>query len=377
LPVAEGPEFVRLFADFTTALRAAGLTVGTGDTMTLCAAAGYLDPSDLLDLYWSGRTTLVKRRDDLGTYDRVFREFFLGERADLPEPLKLRKQRDAQGDAAIAIPQTEPGPDVGDEDATLGLTAASVAVLRDKSFAACTPDELAALRRIMARIRLAPPRRRSRRTVRGRTGRTPDLRRTIRTAMRVQGDPARLHWRRRKQRPRPLVLVLDVSGSMADHSRALLQFAYSARRAAGRVEVFCFGTRLTRITPELTRRRPDDALERAARAVRDWDGGTRIGDSLQTLVRAWARRGTCRGAIVVICSDGLDCGDPAILNAALTRLKLLCHSLVWLNPLLGTNPDLRGAPVAMMVAAPHIDLMLSGHDLRSMEDFARLLPQLG
>lgn len=374
--MADGPEFVALFADFGAALRVAGLTVGTGDTLTLCAAAGCLDPSALVDLYWAGRTTLVKRRDDLATYDRVFREFFLGERADLPEPLQLRKQHDAGSDAAVEIPQTEPGPDTGADEATLGLTAASVAVMRDKSFAACTPEELAALRRIMARIRLTPPRRRTRRTVRGHKGGAPDLRRTVRESLRQHGDPSRLYWRRRKLRQRPLVLVLDVSGSMADYSRALLQFAHTARRAAGQVEVFCFGTRLTRITPQLTRRRPDAALEQAARAVRDWDGGTRIGDSLHTLVRDWAvRRGVGRGGIVVICSDGLDCGDPLVLDKALTKLRLLSHRIVWLNPLLAESGD-AGASVGMMIARPHVDVLLSGHDLRSMEDFARLLPQL-
>jgi hypothetical protein len=374
--VAEGPEFVRLLADFGAALRTAGLSVGTGDTLALCAAVGCLDPSDLLDVYWAGHTALVKRRDDLATYDRVFREFFLGERADRSEVLRLRKQHDAGADAAVQIPETQPGSDVGADEATLGLTAASIAVIRDKSFAACTPEELAALRRIMARIKLTPPRRRTRRTARGHKGGAPDLRRTVRESLRQHGDPARLYWRRRKLRQRPLVLVLDVSGSMADHSRALLQFAHTARRAAGRVEVFCFATRLTRITPQLTRRRPDDALEHAARAVRDWDGGTRIGDSLHVLVRDWAaRRGIGRGGIVVICSDGLDCGDPLVLDKALAKLRLLSHRIVWLNPLLAESAD-GASSVAMMVAQPHVDVVLSGHDLRSMEDFARLLPQL-
>ena len=126
----------------------------------------------------------------------------------------------------------------------------------------------------------------------------------------MHGEPAELFWRRRRVRLRPLILILDVSGSMADYSRHLLQFAYSAKRAAARVEVFCFGTRLTRITRALDHRRPDDALERAARTVFDWEGGTRIGASLDAFVREWGRRGLCRGGIVVICSDGLDRGDP-------------------------------------------------------------------
>ena len=175
---------------------------------------------------------------------------------------------------------------------------------------------------------------------------------------------------------RPLVLILDVSGSMADYSRSLLQFAYSTKRAAARVEVFCFGTRLTRVTRALERRRADDAMEQAARAVFDWEGGTRIGDALDTFVRRWGSRGLCRGAIVVICSDGLDRGYPAVLATAMERLSRLSHRIVWLNPHKGADADFRPSTLGMMVAAPHVDVLLSGHDLRSLEEFATLLPSL-
>src|SRR5262249_26768448 len=157
----------------------------------------------------------------------------------------------------------------------------------------------------------------SRRTAPGREGRRPDLRRTIRETMRAHGEPATLFWRRRRLRLRALILILDVSGSMADYSRNLLQFAYSTTTEAQSVEVSCFGTRLTRITKELRHRRPDEALDRAARAVFDWDGGTRIGASLESFVRDWGHRGLCRGGIVVICSDGLDRGDPSVLATAM------------------------------------------------------------
>ena len=163
------------------------------------------------------------------------------------------------------------------------------------------------------------------------------MRRTVRETMRTHGEPAELFWRRRRLRLRPLILILDVSGSMADYSRSLLQFAYSTRRATARVEVFCFGTRLTRITRALERRRADDALEQAAKAVFDWEGGTRIGDSLDTFVRDWGRRGMCRGGIVVICSDGLDRGDPAVLAERDGAAVRLCHRVVWMNPHKGNN----------------------------------------
>jgi len=202
------------------------------------------------------------------------------------------------------------------------------------------------------------------------------MRRMVRESMRMHGEPAELFWRRRKVHMRPLILILDVSGSMADYSRNLLQFAYSAQRAASKVEVFCFGTRLTRITRALDHRRLDHALELAAETVFDWDGGTRIGDSLDAFVRDWGRRGLCRGGVVVICSDGLDRGDPDVLSTAMQRLSRLSHRVIWMNPHKGDNLDFRPSTVGMMVAAPHIDRMLSGHDLSSLEEFARLLPSL-
>jgi uncharacterized protein with von Willebrand factor type A (vWA) domain len=369
------PDFTGLLVSFAGELRGAGLAVGSGDVLLYCSALSLLDPADLVDLYWAGRTTLVNKHDDIATYDAVFRRFFLAE-AQPDDPLRLMLRASAQSEGALAIPSTEPGDDDREDDAILGLMASDVEALKHKAFAACTPEELAALRRIMARIRLTPPRRRTRRTTAARAGIRPDPRRTLRESMRMHGEPARLYWRRRKVRLRPLILILDISGSMADYSRSLLQFAHSTTRSAARVEVFCFGTRLTRVTGAMDCRRPDEALERAAQAAFDWDGGTRIGDCLDVFVRDWARRGLCRGGIVVICSDGLDRGDPDVLASAMERLGRLSHRLVWLNPHKGDNKDFRPSTLGMMVAAPHIDLLLSGHDLASLEKLAAMLPGL-
>jgi uncharacterized protein len=376
-PAAGSAPFVGLLVDFSRELRSAGLAVGSGDVLAYCSAMGSLDPSDLLDLYWAGRTTLVTRRESIPVYDEVFRRFFLGGTDPVREMLSLRAQVTAEAQAVLEVPATDP-PAAGHsgEQATLGLMASDAEALRHKSFAACTPEELAAVRRIMARIRLTPPRRRTRRTRRAPSGRSPDLRRTMRESLRTHGELAELFWRQRRVRLRPLILILDVSGSMADYSRHLLQFAYSAKRAADRVEVFCFGTRLTRVTRALDRRRPDDALALAAREVFDWEGGTRIGVSLEKFVRDWGRRGLCRGGIVVICSDGLDRGDPEVLAAAMERLARLSHRVVWMNPHKGDDQNFRPSTLGMMVAAPHVDRVLSGHDLSSLEEFATLLPQL-
>jgi uncharacterized protein len=374
--VPEHAPFVGVLVDFASELRSAGLSVGSGDILTYCAAMTPLDPTDLLDLYWAGRATLVTRRESISVYDEVFRRFFLGAGDPVRELLTIKALVTAETQAVLQVPATDPDGDGRQEEAVLGLMASDAETLRHKSFAACTPEELAALRRIMARIRLTPPRRRTRRTAAARSGRAPDLRRMVRESLRMQGEPAELFWRRRKVRLRPLILILDVSGSMADYSRNLLQFAYSAKRAAARVEVFCFGTRLTRVTRALDHRRPDAALELAAKAVFDWEGGTRIGASLDAFVKDWGRRGLCRGGIVVICSDGLDRGDPGVLATAMERLSRLSHRVVWMNPHKGDNANFRPSTLGMMVAAPHVDLLLSGHDLSSLEELATLLPKM-
>lgn len=368
---------VALLVDFGRALRDRGISVGPGDVETFCAAMATLDPTDLDDLYWGGRTSLTSRRDHIPVYDEVFRDFFLGESNPVEELLALKVDA-VEAEAMLEVPATEPPEDGREEEdeTRLGLVASGVDTLRHKSFAACTPAELRLLRRLMEQIRLAPPRRRTRRTRPAPHRGQPDLRRTVRDSLRMHGEPVALRRRRRRVKPRPLVLILDVSGSMADYSRALLQFAYSAGRAARKVEVFCFGTRLTRITVPLQKRSPDDALAEAAAHVVDWEGGTRIGDSLDEFVRGWGRRGVCRGGVVVICSDGLDRGDPDTLNTALERLTRLCHRIVWMNPHKGDNQAYRPSTMGMMVAEPHIDVLLSGHDLSSLTELAVLLPEL-
>jgi uncharacterized protein len=377
-----GGQFTRVLLGFARELRAAGLRVGTGDTLSYLAAMTPLDPTDLIDLYWAGRATLLNRHEDETTYDQVFRRYFLGADAALRGPLTFTAESVAKAEAALAMPGPEPTQENDEERPVLGWMASDVDALKHRSFTACTPQELAALRRIMTRMRLTPPRRRTRRMEAAPAGPEPDLRRAIRESMRMHGEPpGQLFFRRRKTKLRPLILVLDVSGSMAAYSRHLLQFAHTARHAAarpaaGRVEVFCFGSRLTRITRELTHQRVDVALDEAARTVADWDGGTRIGRSLDELVRKWGRGGLCRGGVVVICSDGLDRGDPEMLALAMERLARLSHRIVWLNPHKGDDPNFRPSTLGMMVAAPHIDLLLSGHDLASLEELAGTLPGL-
>lgn len=377
LPDADQVPFVEMIVEFGALLREEGIGVGSGELLVYCGAMACLDPGDLLDLYWAGRASLLTRAEQIPVYDRVFRSYFLGYEESTGDRARSLPRIETESEAVIEVPAVEPGESgLEEEEANLGLVASDIEIWRDKAFAACTEEELAALRRIMNRMRLVPPRRRTRRTRSSGSGERPDLRRIVRATMRQHGEPSQLLWRSRKAKMRPLTLILDVSGSMAEYSRNLLQFAYSARRASSRVEVFCFGTRLTRITPALARRRPDEALARAAEAVFDWEGGTRIGHALDTFVRRWARRGMSRGGIVVICSDGLDRGEPRLLAEAMERLSLLCHKIVWVNPHLEEGSAVLPNTLGMMVAEPYIDLLVSGRDLAGLEDLAERLPVL-
>jgi len=199
----------------------------------------------------------------------------------------------------------------------------------------------------------------------------------VRESMRALGEPRELSFRTRKEKLRPLVLILDVSGSMADYSRNLLQFAYSARRANAKVDVFCFGTRLTRITRSLDRRSPDEAMRKAGESVLDWDGGTRIGDSLKAFTREARKSRLGRGAIVVICSDGLDRGEPQQLSEAMEALSRIAHRVIWVNPHRGDAVVYVPASLGMIVADPYIDEVHSGHNLASLERLANRLSKVG
>jgi uncharacterized protein with von Willebrand factor type A (vWA) domain len=247
-----------------------------------------------------------------------------------------------------------------------------VELLREKDFAAYTDAERAAARRLLARLAARSPTRVSRRTrpVR-RRGHVPDLRATTRASLRQGGELLERRWRTPTRRPRRLVLVLDVSGSMAPYARVLLQYVQASVAARSRVEAFAFGTHLTRITLELAGRDPDRALQRAADRVTDWSGGTRIGASLATLNREHGRR-IGRGAFVVILSDGWDRGDPDELAAELGRLRRTAHRLVWLNPL-AADPRYEPLTRGMRAAMPHLDRLLPGNSIRSLDELADLM----
>lgn len=343
---------------FARTLRSEGVPVSTGQVLAFLDAVAATGPADV---YWCGHATLVTHGAERPVYDAVFRRFFAGA-APAPRELVVPAQR------------VRPAPE-GERDAAREAGAPSIAggralasdveLLRTKSFAAMSAEELAQLARLMASMSLTRATRRSRRTRRAPRG-ALDLRATVRGSMRTGGEPVSRAWRCRRVTPRPIVLVLDVSASMMASSRALMLFAHATLRTHARCEAFCFSTRLTRVSRALARADPDAALAAAASKVEDWDGGTRIGESIKAFLDGHGHRGAARGAVVVICSDGLDVGDASLLGEQMRRLRRLAHRVVWINPLLeqdGYEPLARG----MRAALPHVDTFASGHSLAALE----------
>jgi uncharacterized protein with von Willebrand factor type A (vWA) domain len=364
-------------------LRSRGLNVGTGRILTFVRAAGALKPSTRRQLFLAGRTSLVSRPEDFDVYRKAFDEYFgptLIEEtltALLTAPAPKVRVEDPEGilveeqETVSSVGETtEEGYDEG--EITVRMVASAVERLKQKSFEQLTEEERTACYRLIRKMRVSMPERRSRRLRPAPKGARFDFRRTLRSSLRTEGEPFRRAWRHRRIKPRPLVLVLDVSGSMSTYARALLQFAHAAMRTAPKVEVFAFGTRLTRLTRALRGADPDAALLEASALAQDWEGGTRIGDSLAELLKGHSQAASLRGSIVVLCSDGLDRGDPNVLAAQMLKLTRLAHRVVWVNPLKGSSryqPLQRG----MAAALPHLDVFVPGHNVASLESLAELL----
>jgi len=365
----------------TAAMRAAGARVGVEELLRAHKALAAVGPDDRRGAYFALRAVLCSRREDVEAFDAAFAEWM----ADVAPPVDPMDEPETLADVAslvlprVAVPAEERPPAAA--DARLEPVPAAwsdVELLREKDFAEYTEAERRVARRLMVRLAGSGPTRSSRRLRPARRGERPagarpDLRRTMRSSLRYEGDPVERHWRRPGERPRPLVLVCDVSGSMEPYARMLLQYMQACVSARRRVEAFVFGTSLTRVTAELRGRDQDAALDRAAARVGDWSGGTRIGASLATLNREHGSR-VGRGAIVVLLSDGWDRGDPAQLGSELARLGRCAHRLVWLNPL-KAHPDYEPLTRGMQAALPYVDHFLAGNSLASLEELAALMQE--
>ncbi|HLB62205.1 MAG TPA: VWA domain-containing protein [Actinomycetota bacterium] len=378
------PDALGRLVGFGRELRRRGLPVGTGRILTFCRATVALSPLDRERLYWAGRASLVGRKEDFEAFDSAFEEYFRG--IGVAESvMDLRLPREAVGapvelpeDLEVEVSETaaewhrvEEG-DEAEGEAAVRLIASGVEVLRKKSFADLSDEERARVSRLIRQLAVAVPLRRTRRFRPAEDGTRFDMRRTLRRSLRTEGEPFHRAWRARGSRTRPLVVILDISGSMAPYSRALMQFAFAAMAAGRKVEAFVFGTRLTRVTRTLGTKDPDRAMHEIGKRVADWEGGTRIGESLKALLDAWSQRAALRGSVVVVCSDGLERGDPDLLREQMAKLRRLAHKVVWVNPLKG-SPRYEPLARGMAAALPSIDVFLPGHNLESLEELGRVL----
>ena len=356
---------------FARVLRGAGLSVPLDSVLTFIAALDLTSITDRDAVYWSARATLIRRPEDRPLFDRAFAVFWEQRAAnDSPED-------DATTSSVTLLvddDDVEGEPGALDHDGeSLQLRFSAVETLRDKDFAAYTQEELAESTHLMHRLRVMGPRRSSLRLIPARRrGTRHDMRATIREALATSGEPLHLRRRRRSDRQRRLVVLLDISGSMEPYSRAMLRFMHAALVGRQRVEAFAFGTRLTRLTKDLAERDPDRALTRASAQVPDWSGGTRLGESLRTFNDTWGVRGMARGSIVVIVSDGWDRGDPKMLAEQMSRLSRVAFRTIWVNPLKVTPGY---APLARVMAAalPYVDEFVEGHSLGALERLADVI----
>ena len=357
---------------FVDLLRRAGLAVPLGSTLDFGRALAEIGISTRSGVYWAGRATLVRRQEDVGTYDEVFERHWMSAAAGsvaVAEQPTITLLLDVPEDAAV--PDVDDGASDGDGD-HISVRWSRTEVLASRDFADCTADELAELHDLMGGLRLFGATRRCRRLRPAQHRGRPDLRRTVRAALRTGGEPIHRAFSEPGVRPRRLVLLLDVSGSMEPYARALIRFLHAAMVGRRDVEAFALGTRLTRLTRELSTRDPDAALARAAVAVTDWSGGTRLGDGLRVFNDKWGVPGMARGATVVILSDGWDRGEPSVMEEQMGRLHRVAHQVVWVNPLKaspGYAPIARG----MAAALPHVDRFVEGHSLDSLRSLVAVL----
>jgi uncharacterized protein len=371
-----------------------GVPVTPGRSADFARALKLVRPITRRRLYWTARSVFVSDQAQVTAFDEVFVSIFGGgpdgehfepeDSRTVPAPPDDRPKSDHKaspresGDQDPRAGMSSPPPRGREEDEDPTEVEVPLAIasddelLRRKSFDALEPHEVAQLLRLMSRLQLATPRRRTRRYEKGRRGERIDMRRTLRASLRTGGDPIRLAHRRRRIAGRRLVILCDISGSMEPYARAYLQFLTSAAGSGPNAEAFVFATRLTRLTRALSSRNPERAIQRAAAAAPDWSSGTRIGDALRQFNDRHGRRGMARGAVIVILSDGWERGDPLLVGREMERLARLAHRIVWVNP--RVSADAFSVQSAGMVAAlPHCDALVSGHSFQALGEVAEAI----
>jgi uncharacterized protein with von Willebrand factor type A (vWA) domain len=370
---------------FGRLLRGLGLPVNTGRMLDLVAGLDQVAMTSRMDFYYAARSLLVHRREDLPLFDQAFQLFWRAPGEDVLIALPGLTRRQRRGVTIIppplkppaSLPPDPPGEKAGDEQPVLEVTRtySAAEALRHKDFSQLTAQEYSAIQSLIGGLRWQLGQRRTRRR---RPGRGPrfDMRRTLRRNLKYGGQILEWAYREPKVKPRPLVVIADISGSRERYTRLLLHFIYSLTFGLGQpVESFVFSTRLTRITRQLRHKDVEAALGEVSAAVGDWAGGTRIGEALKTFNFDWGRRVLGHGAVVLLISDGWDRGEPADLAREMARLQRNCHELIWLNPLLG-SPEYEPLTRGIQAALPYVDEFLPVHNLASLEDLAAHLAGL-
>jgi len=353
-------------------LRARGVRVGVGELLAAHRALAAVDAGSREDAFHALRAALCSSHADLEEFAAAFAAVFGARGEPLRDPLGDLGEIVKAALPRVGVPASGDEPEPHEQLEPVPAAHSEAELLRAKDFADYSDAELAMARRLLARIARRSPKRISRRTRGTRRRReVHDLRATVRASLRHGGELVERRYREPAERPRRLVLVCDVSGSMTPYARMLLQYVQACVAARARVEAFAFGTQLTRITRELAGRDPDRALARAAAAAGDWSGGTRIGSAIAELNREHGRR-IGRGAMVVVLSDGWDRGEPEQLAAEMARLRRCAHRVVWLNPL-AADPRYEPLTRGMRAALPHVDRLLPGNSIRSLEQLAELM----
>ena len=356
----------RSVVTFCRALRSEGIRVPVSDVFTYVHALGVVGVRHTDTVYWAGRATLIRRPEDVETYDRVFSAHWSGHSSH--SAMRIGSVEITR----VQMANRDAGSLDGDDGAPGSLRYSSAETLQDKNFADCSPEELAEAIETMRALPITEVMRPSHRWRGTRRGERPDIRSTIRHSMRRGGEVVHIERMQRVPRIRRLVLLCDVSGSMEPYARALLRFAHILVAGRTRVEAFALGTRLTRLTRQLSSRDPDAAMASAAMAVRDWSGGTRLGDGVREFNDRFGVTGMARGSQIVVLSDGWDQGDPLELGSQMARLHRVAHQIVWVNPLKAT-PDYEPLAQGMAAALPHVDRFLPGHNVASLQTLLEVL----
>lgn len=376
----EQNHFLRNLLLFPRLLRQAGMPISPEQAMTFAKGISLVNVGSREEVFHTARSLLVTRKEQLRLFETIFNRFWrVQQQGQWPEPSPARRPQQRKPQRPFDV-MTYMAHKSDQSQETLNVVDKTGAFsagerLQRKEFAAMSDEELDAVKRLIRDMRWKVSLRQTRRRVSARKGSTLHLRRILRSASKYGGVPLDLSWQERKIKQRPLVLVADISGSMEKYARIMLQFAYSVSHSLQDVECFLFGTRLTRVTPQLKLKNIDRAIDDAAREVVDWSGGTRIGQSLRAFNQRWSRRVLRRGAIVLIISDGWERGDVSCLKDEMRYLQHRCHRLIWLNPLSGKEsyePRVEG----MAAALPFVDDFLPIENLQSLHALSAHLANL-